>query len=73
VSAFPRAGGRFAPPGGSTVSTVPPAARTASAAAADTAWTRTVSGFVISPRFDQPIAAFNMVVVSADGLLRYLP
>src|SRR5213594_4310170 len=30
-------------------------------------------GFVISPRFDPPIAAFNMVVVPADGLLRDLP
>src|SRR5581483_10019149 len=50
VSAFPRGGGRFTPPGGSTVSTVPPAARIASAAEAETAWTRTVSGFEISPR-----------------------
>ena len=31
------------------------------------------SGFVISPRFDQPIAAFNMVVVPANGLVRDLP
>src|SRR6267378_678514 len=30
-------------------------------------------GFLISPRFDQPIAAFNMFVVPADGLLRDLP
>ena len=28
--------------------------------------------FVIPPRFDQPIAAFNMVVVPADGLVRDL-
>src|SRR2546423_13459184 len=48
VSAFPRAGGRLPPPGGSTVSAVPPAARIASAAAAEKAWTRPVSGRLIS-------------------------
>ena len=50
VRAFPRAGGRFTPPGGSTTSTVPPAALIFSAAEADTAWTRTVRDLVISPR-----------------------